>query len=178
LSMADRIVVLSEGRVLQTGTPREIYERPVSPLVALQLGQPAINLLPVRRHEGQWVSSDGTRLMPAEAAGEGERLLGVRPEDISVERSELAFGAHSSAPEAVLELSEYIGPSTTLVCSWAGAKVHVVVPRRAPFRVGERLRLTIDARRALCFAADSNAKTTSSRPQGPPSAPPLKGGSA
>ena len=46
LSMADRIVVLSEGRILQTGAPREIYERPASPVVALQLGQPAINLLP------------------------------------------------------------------------------------------------------------------------------------
>ena len=38
LSMADRIVVLSEGRVLQTGTPEEIYRRPVSPAVARQLG--------------------------------------------------------------------------------------------------------------------------------------------
>src|SRR5438045_5861717 len=54
LSMADRIVVLSAGRILQTGTPREIYERPTSPVVALQLGQPAINLLPVRREGGPW----------------------------------------------------------------------------------------------------------------------------
>ncbi len=57
LSMADRIVVLSAGRILQTGTPREIYERPRSPVVARQLGQPAINLLPVRRGGGQWISS-------------------------------------------------------------------------------------------------------------------------
>ena len=62
LSMADRIVVLSEGRILQTGAPREIYERPASPVVALQLGQPAINLVPVRREGGQWRAADGTPL--------------------------------------------------------------------------------------------------------------------
>ena len=80
LSMADRIVVLSEGRILQTGHPAEIYERPVSPVVALQLGQPAINLLPVRREGGQWRAADGTPLLRADAAGPGERLLGIRPE--------------------------------------------------------------------------------------------------
>ena len=69
--MADRIVVLSEGRILQTGAPREIYERPASPVVALQLGQPAINLLPVRREGGQWRAADGTPLMRAEASGAG-----------------------------------------------------------------------------------------------------------
>src|SRR3954467_3442407 len=46
MSMADRIVVLSEGRILQTGTPEQIYRQPVSPEVAKQLGQPAINLIP------------------------------------------------------------------------------------------------------------------------------------
>ena len=59
LSMADRIVVLSEGEILQTGTPRDIYERPRSALVARQLGQPAINLLPVERAGGHWTSSGG-----------------------------------------------------------------------------------------------------------------------
>src|SRR5204863_1902750 len=76
LSMADRIVVLSEGRILQTGVPREIYERPATPVVALQLGQPAINLLPVRREGGQWRAVDGTPLMRAEGSGPDERLLG------------------------------------------------------------------------------------------------------
>ena len=46
MSMADRIVVLGGGQVLQTGTPEEIYRRPVSPEVARQLGQPAINFIP------------------------------------------------------------------------------------------------------------------------------------
>jgi multiple sugar transport system ATP-binding protein len=59
LSMADRIVVLGEGRVLQTGTPEDVYRRPATPEVARRLGMPPINLW---REEGMTV--------------------GVRPEDL------------------------------------------------------------------------------------------------
>ena len=54
LSMGDRIAVLSEGRILQVGRPETVYRKPLSPLVARQLGQPAINLLEVRRQNGAW----------------------------------------------------------------------------------------------------------------------------
>lgn len=46
MTMADRIGVLEGGRLVQVGTPREIYENPVSTYVAGRLGQPAINLIP------------------------------------------------------------------------------------------------------------------------------------
>ena len=101
LSMADRIVVLSEGRILQTGVPREIYERPASPVVALQLGQPAINLLPVRRDGGQWRAADGTPILRADGAGPSKRLLGIRPEHVALlggEASSEGSSASSSTP--------------------------------------------------------------------------------
>jgi multiple sugar transport system ATP-binding protein len=149
LSMADRIVVLSEGRVLQTGTPRQIYERPVSPVVALQLGQPAINLLRARRVDSHWVAADGTPLMHAESAGPDERLLGIRPEDILPHGGLPGGGA---GHEAVVEIVEYIGPTTTLLCAWAGAHVHIVVPRRGTYRPGDRIFPRINDARAVLFA--------------------------
>jgi multiple sugar transport system ATP-binding protein len=145
LSMADRIVVLSQGRVLQVGTPREIYERPVSPVVALQIGQPAINLLRVRREGRQWLAADGTPLLAAEAAGPGERVLGVRPEHISLDGG-------SAASVGTVRVVEYIGPTTTLLVDWAGAHVHIVVPRRATVRPGDHVQPRIDAARAVLFA--------------------------
>jgi multiple sugar transport system ATP-binding protein len=148
LSMADRIVVLSEGRILQTGTPREIYDWPASPVVALQLGQPAINLLPVRRVDGMWVSANGTRLMPAEPAGASERLLGIRPEDIAAQSDE------ANEPGRV-KVVEYLGPTTTLLCAWAGAQVHIVIPRRSSFRPGDPIQPRINAGRAVLFDVDS-----------------------
>ena len=148
LSMADRIVVLSGGRVLQTGTPREIYERPASPVVALQLGQPAINLIPVRRDGGQWHAADGTPLMRAEPAGPGEQLLGVRPEDVAVHGGDPAW-------PGVVRIVEYIGPTTTLLCDWAGAHVHIVVPRRATVRPGDTVHPRVDPLRAVLFQGQS-----------------------
>jgi multiple sugar transport system ATP-binding protein len=150
LSMADRIVVLSEGRVLQVGTPREIYERPLSPVVARQLGQPAINLLRVRREDGQWLSADRTPLLRAEAAGPAERILGIRPEHI-------ALNGGDGAPEGVVRIAEYIGPSTTLVLDWAGERVHVVVSRQVALRPGDRVRPRMDEAHALLFDPESRA---------------------
>ena len=46
MTMADRIGILAEGRLVQIGTPREIYTEPANLHVAARLGQPAINLLP------------------------------------------------------------------------------------------------------------------------------------
>lgn len=176
LSMADRIVVLSEGRVLQIGTPREIYERPESPVVALQLGQPAINLLRVQRKGGYWVSEGGTRLLVASASGPDQRLLGIRPEDIVpepvVEGREAASGS-----EAVLKIVEYIGPTTTLLCDWDSAHVHIVVPRRGSFRVGDRICPRINPERAVLFDLNSVAASQLSEgvPKPSPSFPKKEG---
>ena len=46
MTMADRIGILADGRLVQIGTPREIYTEPANLHVAARLGQPAINLLP------------------------------------------------------------------------------------------------------------------------------------
>jgi multiple sugar transport system ATP-binding protein len=152
LSMADRIVVLSGGQVLQTGAPREIYERPVSPVVALQLGQPAMNLLQARRDGGQWLALDGTPLMNADGSGPDTRLLGIRPEDIALQP------ATDGAYAATVRIVEYIGPTTTLLLDWAGAHVHVVVPRRASVSPGDRVCLTIKAERAVLFAGEIGSR--------------------
>jgi multiple sugar transport system ATP-binding protein len=157
LSMADRIVVLSEGRILQQGTPREIYERPVSPVVALQLGQPKINLLSVRRELGQWLAADGTALLAADDTGPTERLLGVRPEDISLDGNESSPG--------VVRIVEYIGPTTTLLVDWAGEHVHIVVPRRAALQPGDKVQPRIDAARAVFFEPEAHGGSPGPDPQ-------------
>jgi multiple sugar transport system ATP-binding protein len=144
LSMADRIVALSEGRILQTGKPRDIYERPVSPVVALQLGQPAINLLPVRREGGQWRAADGTALLRADGGGSAQRLLGIRPEHVAL------LGGDASS-EGVVRVVEHTGPTTTLLVDWLGSHVHILVPRHASVRPGDRVRPRIDPERALLF---------------------------
>lgn len=142
LSMGERVVVLSGGKVLQTGTPQEIYERPASPLVALQLGQPAINLLPVERSNGFWCTRDGTPLLPANG-GPGDRaLLGVRPEHVAPEG-----GEH----EGLVRVVEFMGPTTTLLVRFAGTDIHIVTPGRSDLRPSAVVRPKIDAERVVLF---------------------------
>ena len=52
LTMADRIGVLNEGRLVQIGTPEDIYDRPATTFVATLVGTPRINLLEARREDG------------------------------------------------------------------------------------------------------------------------------
>ena len=64
MTMADRLVVMNQGVVEQTGTPRQVYRRPASTYVAGFIGAPAMNLLPATLSEdgaaskaGEWGAS-------------------------------------------------------------------------------------------------------------------------
>jgi multiple sugar transport system ATP-binding protein len=69
LSLGDRVAVLLDGRVAQTGTPDELWQRPATRAVARFLGSPAMNFLP------------GDHPLVGGAAG---REYGIRPEDLVV----------------------------------------------------------------------------------------------
>ncbi len=140
LSMGDRIAVLSEGKILQVGTPRTVYCEPVSPLVARQLGQPAINLLEVRRQNGAWAAA-GAAVMPA-TAGEGSRLLGVRPEDIAPE---------GGASAGTVRVAEDMGGQWVLLVDWAGTQIHISAEKGHTWRPGDTVYPLIDPRRAILW---------------------------
>lgn len=86
LTMADRIAVLDHGRIVQIGTPHDIYDRPATTFVAQLVGTPRINLLDASREDGGLrIASSPVRLpAPAETRLPAAFTLGVRPEDIKV----------------------------------------------------------------------------------------------
>jgi multiple sugar transport system ATP-binding protein len=146
LSMADRIVVLSEGRVLQVGTPEQVYDAPASPTVALQLGQPKINLVRASLIEGNWVAQDGTQVLAAMPGHPSFRdaILGVRPERIALK------GGTSVGRVKVVE---YMGPTTTLLVEWASQHIHISVEGVSHLRPGDAVAPLVDASRVLVWAA-------------------------
>jgi multiple sugar transport system ATP-binding protein len=85
MTLADKIVVLGEGRVQQIGTPAEIYDRPSNRLVASFMGNPPMNIWPGVDQAGGWLVGD--QLLPG--AGKDQRGkdcdLGLRPEKISLQ---------------------------------------------------------------------------------------------
>src|SRR5690606_28172468 len=82
MTLADRLVVLNQGRVEQIGRPMEVYRRPASLFVAQFIGSPAMNLLPARVEGGVLTLAGGQRLaLPADYP-QGEVWLGLRPEQL------------------------------------------------------------------------------------------------
>ncbi len=85
LTLADQVVVMNLGRVVQAGTPQELFERPAETFVGYFIGSPGMNLLPCTVEEGAAVV-EGQRLpLPAEVSARakqsgGELRLGIRPE--------------------------------------------------------------------------------------------------
>jgi len=84
MTVADRMAVFMEGRVVQVGTPREIFLRPANVTVAGFIGTPPMNLLMATLAGGS-VQLAGVS-MPVDGAGDarGEVVLGVRPGDLCV----------------------------------------------------------------------------------------------
>jgi multiple sugar transport system ATP-binding protein len=129
LSMGERLVVISDGKILQSGTPEEVYSQPASPLVAAQVGQPKINLIAVQQVERQWVTPQGTPVMPA-TTRDPTMILGIRPEDI-----ELQGGQYPGYVRVV----EDSGPAWILVVDWGGCRLHVLADKASHFKPGDEI---------------------------------------
>ncbi|WP_261395662.1 ABC transporter ATP-binding protein [Salipiger bermudensis] len=103
LSVGDRVAVLSHGRIEQVGTPEEVWQRPANMAVARLLGDPAMNLIPLRRDAAAATPTLGMpgmslalddRLSALAARATGDRVvLGIRPDALDL-------AAHADMAEA------------------------------------------------------------------------------
>jgi multiple sugar transport system ATP-binding protein len=90
MTLADRIAVFMDGRIVQVGTPREIFARPMSVDVAGFIGTPPMNLL-AGEWEGHAVSVAGSTLPVAfESATARNVVIGIRPGDLRLADGGLA----------------------------------------------------------------------------------------
>ncbi|MFC3286074.1 ABC transporter ATP-binding protein [Litchfieldella rifensis] len=105
MSMGDRVLLIQDGRIVQDGTPSELYNRPASAFAASFIGSPAMNLVPLAAGRDGAVIDGEPRcsIAPHEATG---CQLGIRPEDIHVQPVDA-----SGVPAEVLD-EEYLGADT------------------------------------------------------------------
>jgi glycerol transport system ATP-binding protein len=91
MTFADTVVVMSEGEVVQMGSPQDLYERPSHTFVGSFIGSPGINLLPCVVEEDAARFNGGSLALPprlAQAIPNGQKLaLGVRPRGIRPART-------------------------------------------------------------------------------------------
>ena len=84
LTFADKVVVMLDGRVVQLGTPQELFERPQHRFVGYFIGSPGMNFLPCSR-DGGVVRIEGTEIELARPVPPGRIELGIRPEFVELE---------------------------------------------------------------------------------------------
>ena len=86
LEVADRVVVINQGRIEQEGTPQQVWDNPATPFVYGFLGD--VNLFKGRASDGRVYLDDGTQLdsHDAKGASDSKAFAYVRPHDLEVER--------------------------------------------------------------------------------------------
>jgi len=154
MTLADRIVILNNGKVEQEGAPLELYERPANRFVAGFLGQPRMNFMPAivqkRGKRAQLcVSADGPPLVTLSAnssLGIGDRVeIGVRPDAISI--------ADRPGIPARIVLVERLGSTSLLHVRVAELKDLLTIeqPGKITAKNGTLVQLVFDAEQVHIF---------------------------
>ena len=161
MTLADKIVVMNEGRIEQIGAPLDLYQRPVSRFVAGFIGSPKMNFIEasVATEAGRGVVEiDGEtgrmELPKANAKVEGRVTIGIRPEDIRV-----GEGKEDGFPLNVkVGVVERLGPNSYAYAHMAGGSpMTIELDGKSAVKVGDTLRIAMPQDAIHVFREDGKA---------------------
>lgn len=163
MTMAERIVVMNDGRIEQAGAPLELYDRPANLFVAQFIGSPAMNILPGRvavdgSGPGLVLADDTVISLDKNIPGlePGRSLsLGARPEHILIHPS---AGATDTTVSARVIGVEPTGSETLVTLELGGGQITVVAKDRLSLASGEDVALEINAQLSHVFDTKSGAR--------------------
>ena len=141
MTLADRLIVMNEGRAEQIDTPLAVYERPATVFVAGFIGSPAMNILPGTVRAGMATLPTGIRVAPASGPDGTAILIGIRPEHLAPCPPDA-----SGAITVDVEAAELLGADAYGHGHLPGDSADFLVrlPGSSPPRPGERLVVRAD----------------------------------
>ncbi|MBY6162777.1 sn-glycerol-3-phosphate ABC transporter ATP-binding protein UgpC [Mameliella alba] len=150
MTLADRIVVLRDGRIEQVGTPLELYDNPANAFVGTFLGSPSMNLFAadVLPEDPRCLRlADGDRITLAEpTARRGAVSVGIRPESFR-----LVDAGTENALAADVIVVEPTGSMTEIVLRKNGHDFVATFPDRVNLRPGQPVHLSVDPQNLRVF---------------------------
>ena len=159
MTLADRIVLMRDGRIEQQGASLELFERPATQFVAGFLGSPKMNFLSgqiQRTPEGTAVRLDGGDVLlqvPSErvdSLGKADTVIvGIRPEHVMRANGEVRPGA--ARLDTVIDLLQPTGPRTYATVRCAGQPLVAELQAHDASAVGTRIALDLDLARMSLF---------------------------
>jgi sn-glycerol 3-phosphate transport system ATP-binding protein len=155
MSMADKVILLRDGRIEQSGTPDVLYDRPETEFAAGFIGTPPMNLLDLADGAEGAVLAGLRR--PALLDGPGAGLkLGIRPEHVEIR--------DSVGIPVELVWSDYLGADTIVTARLGGQSINVRAPGRFHTRAGQQVRLAWAPENVHVFDAATGRRIDDSRP--------------
>jgi multiple sugar transport system ATP-binding protein len=156
MTLGDRVAVMRAGRILQLGTPREVYERPATSFVGAFLGTPRMNLVPARVEAGALLAGR------FRWAGRGEGLpprvdLGIRPEHVRLSEA----GATPAGPmeaRGEIVVVEPLGAESHVLVRVGSLELRAQSPGFEARRPGDAVAVSIDAAHLLVFEAEREGR--------------------
>jgi multiple sugar transport system ATP-binding protein len=146
MSLADRIAVMHQGRIIQAASPVEVYRNPAARFVGSFIGNPPMNFLPARRlGDRSWSVAGAT--IPGPAAS-GDIEFAIRPEDLEV--------GEGGIP-ATVRVVEPLGPHTLVTADVEGNLFRAVLDSATDAKAGDRLSLRPRADRVRWFDPATSA---------------------
>ncbi|WP_274629494.1 ABC transporter ATP-binding protein [Arvimicrobium flavum] len=151
MTMADRIVVMNQGKIQQVGPPLELYDRPVNKFVASFIGSPSMSFVSGRvatSAEGAvFEAADSVRVNLGEAGAKAvgkDVEIGIRPEHFRIDEER-------PAARIAVDVIEPTGAETHVYGSIGGEKVRAVFRDRISVKPGDRLPVSVDPGNAHLF---------------------------
>ncbi|MEO9338384.1 ABC transporter ATP-binding protein [Mesorhizobium sp. SB112] len=143
MTLADKIVVLRDGRIEQVGSPRELYEAPANVFVAQFIGSPKMNVLP---------AANAILLAAGSEAPSSAENLGIRPEHLVITEP------REDALQGTVKLCEYTGAISLLHIVLPDGKICLVTHDKQEMPViGSAVGLTAHAANLHFFGSDGRA---------------------
>jgi multiple sugar transport system ATP-binding protein len=164
MTMGDRIAVLNEGRVLQVGTPDDIYQNPKDSFVAQFVGTPKINLLDARIDGSSLITGGGGMICTLdqnhlEVLARYKKqscILGMRPEDIEISSEK----GKANSFRCTIYFKQSLGVEDILNLKVNDTLFRAIAPPKAMMQVGDSVYATFNMERAHLFDPDSNRRIT------------------
>jgi multiple sugar transport system ATP-binding protein len=159
MTLADRIVVMHQGKIQQQGSPQELYKRPANRFVAGFIGSPPMNFLKAEvTDEGGTLMARGAGFALALPAARHAALKG-RAVELGIRPSAFRLTQQSGGNAVDLEVlvSEYVGAQSVLVCECGGVRVLVEVGSDEPLPAQGRLRFAVEPEAIHLFDPQTEA---------------------
>lgn len=164
MTMADRIVIMKEGKIQQVGTPQEVYDNPANVFVGGFIGSPAMNFFNVI-FKGDRISDEegnfelevpqGCAKVLNDKGYQGKKLIfGIRPEDLHTENAFLDTFPNAVVSATVV-VSELLGAESQLYSKIGNTEVVAKVDGRDIKETGSELKLGFDLNRSHFFDPES-----------------------